>query len=135
DAVTQVHEPGLLRDPFEYVDGERARHGLVVPPARSFGSRARTATRIASTGAGRPVQSSKLFAPWRTSASRPSITSHPAARAAATSAVSVGSSIEYARSITTWPRCGSTSRSSRTGVAFTIRSQPSALGGHAPERV
>ena len=44
--------------------------------------------RITSTGGSTPVQSSKLFAPWRTSASRPSITSQPAARAAATSAVS-----------------------------------------------
>ena len=37
-----------------------------------------TAARITSTGAlRRPVQSSKLVAPWRTSASRPSTTSQP----------------------------------------------------------
>src|SRR5207253_7333382 len=43
------------------------------------------AARITSTGAAIPVQRSKLAAPCRTSASNPSITSQPAARAAATS--------------------------------------------------
>src|SRR5262249_43180875 len=95
----------------------------------------RTAARITSTGAGTPVQSSKLLAPCRTSASRPSTTSQPAARAAATSAVSPGSSIEYARSTTTCPAFGCTSSSSRTGVALTIRSHPSASGGQTPDRV
>src|SRR5262249_2763473 len=56
------------------------------------------AARITSTGAGTPVQRWNAAAPWRTSASRPSITtSQPAARAAATSAVS---SAPYARSTT-----------------------------------
>jgi hypothetical protein len=49
-----------------------------------------TARRMTSTGATNPVQSSKLPAPWRTSASRPSTTAQPAVRAAATSAVSPG---------------------------------------------
>ena len=40
----------------------------------------------------------------------------------------------YARSTTVCPACGSTSSSSRTGVAFTIRSQPSASGGQSPRR-
>jgi hypothetical protein len=44
--------------------------------------------RMTSTGAAIPVQRAKLAAPWRTSASSPSTTSHPAARAARTSAVS-----------------------------------------------
>ena len=48
----------------------------------------RTAARIASTGAAIPVHSSNEAAPCRTSASSPSTTSAPAARAAATSAVS-----------------------------------------------
>src|SRR5581483_6690801 len=62
---------------------------------------------------------------------RPSTTSQPASRAAVTSAVSPG---PYARSTTTWPACGSTSNSSRTGVALTIRSHPAAWGGQSPER-
>ena len=40
---------------------------------RDYGP-APTASRMTSTGAGRPVQSSKLRAPWRTSASSPSTT-------------------------------------------------------------
>ncbi len=46
------------------------------------------AARMFATGAGTPVQRSKLAAPCRTSASRPSMTVQPAARAARTSAVS-----------------------------------------------
>ena len=46
------------------------------------------ARRMTDTGAGTPVQRSKLAAPCRTSASRPSTTLQPAARAARTSAVS-----------------------------------------------
>src|SRR5213076_3040387 len=57
----------------------------------------RTAARIASTGGATPVQSSNEAAPWRTSASRPSTTSHPASRAAETSAVARPSA-SYARS-------------------------------------
>ena len=75
-------EPGPVR---LSCGGETKRHG-----PRDYGP-LRTASRMTATGAGTPVQSSKLFAPWRTSASSPSITSHPAARAAATSAVSAPS--------------------------------------------
>ena len=46
-----------------------------------------TAACIAATGASIPVQSSNDFVPWRTSASSPSTTSQPAARAAAARAV------------------------------------------------
>ena len=76
--------------------GEAKRHG-----PRDYGP-LRTASRMTATGAGTPVQSSKDFAPWRTSASSPSITSQPAARAAATSAVSAPSG-EYASSTTVCP--------------------------------
>src|SRR6185312_4596787 len=41
----------------------------------------RTAARIASSGASRPVQRSKLRAPWRTRTSRPSTVRDPAPRA------------------------------------------------------
>ena len=61
------------------------------PSPSGPGPSAAIARRIAATGAGRPVQSSKLRAPWRTSASGPSTTTQPAARAAATSAVSLPS--------------------------------------------
>src|SRR6185437_14632017 len=84
DRVTVEDEAG--RQPAD----DRHERG----PVRLAGGRERQrhaskprALRIAPTGAGRPVQSSNEAAPWRTSASRPSTTSHPAARAAATSAV------------------------------------------------
>src|SRR5947208_8534965 len=93
----------------------------------------RTAARITSTGGGTPVQSSNEAAPWRTSASRPSMTSQPASRAAATSAVARPPA-SYARSTTVCPARGSTSSSSRTGVAFTIRSASEASGGQASLR-
>ena len=49
---------------------------------------AKRSPRIATSGAGRPVQRSKAAAPWKSSTSRPSTTtSQPAARAAATRAV------------------------------------------------
>ena len=56
-----------------------------------------TARRINSTGAARPVNCSKLRAPWRTSSSRPPTTRTRRARAACTSGVSVS---EYTRSTT-----------------------------------
>src|SRR5207302_11095691 len=56
------------------------------------------ASRIASRGAGRPVQSSKLAAPCATSTSSPSRTRAPAATAA--SAVAVRG---YGRSTSAWP--------------------------------
>ncbi len=46
------------------------------------------AARMASSGAGTPVQRSKLSAPWRTSTSRPSTTRPPTPRAAEIRAVS-----------------------------------------------
>src|SRR5207302_4724051 len=95
--------------------------------AKRHGAKPRaTAARITSTGGSRPVHRRKLAAPCRTSASRPSTTRQPAARAAATSAVS---SSPYARSTTVWLASSSTSSSSRTGVALTTRSQPVASGG------
>ena len=75
------------------------------------------AARIAATGAAVPVHRSKLAAPWRTSASRPSTTSQPAARAAATRAVSPAPA-EYASSTTVCPGWGWTSKvvADRRGV-------------------
>ncbi len=86
DRVLVEHETGgQARD-------DRDQSGPVRLPRRDelHGHPAeRTAARITSIGAGTPVQRSKEAAPCRTSASSPSITtSHPAARAARTSAVS-----------------------------------------------
>ena len=85
-----------------------------------------TAARIASMGAGTPVQSSNEAAPCATRTSNPPITVAPARRAAAAVAVS-----GYGRSTSVWPGPSSTSTSSRADVAFTTSSASSTSGGQS----
>ena len=84
---------------------------------------------MTSTGAGTPVQRSNEAAPWRTSTSRPSTTSQPAARPRRRAPSRVRRRGRRGRP-RSGPRRGSTSSSSRTGVAFTTSSRPSTSGGH-----
>ena len=83
---------------------------------------------------GTPVQSSKLFAPWRDERLEP--VDHLAARRARGRVSAVSAVVARVGELDDRlpRRRGSTSSSSRTGVAFTIRSQPSASGGHSPRR-
>src|SRR5207253_5819839 len=84
-------------------------------------------SRIAATGACRPVQSSKLAAPCATSTSSPSRTRAPAAAAA--SAVAVRG---YGRSTSVCSSRNSKRTSSRTGVAWITRPASRTSGGHSP---
>ena len=68
----------------------RRSDGSLVPGSLASGFAPRAASRIASTGASRPVQASKLNAPWRTRTSSPSTTVHPRRRASATSSGAAG---------------------------------------------
>ena len=77
-------DPADEEEEREPEDGADDDHGA--SPARA----ARAASRMASRGAGRPVQSSKASAPWWMSMGRPPRTGSPASRAARRRGVSSG---------------------------------------------